>query len=98
MYPTECPIAGQVRKICAIPENCTRTCNNLKETITCQETCTPYGCECPNGMVVNRITKECIKPEKCPLDEGNFYYNHFSGKKYMHAVHLNVISYVLFHM
>ena len=71
MYLTECPIIGQIRKVCATPENCTRTCDHKKESLNCS--CKPYGCECPNGTVVNHITKECVKPENCPLDKGKIY-------------------------
>lgn len=70
MAPTECPISGQIRKRCAIPESCTRTCDNIKRIIPCPRICNINGCECPNGMVVNNITKQCVEPTKCPLADG----------------------------
>ena len=74
MYFIECPIVGQTRKLCATSENCTRTCQNLKGTLEyCNGNCTRFGCECPNGTVVNDITKECVNPKYCPLNEGKFY-------------------------
>lgn len=68
-----CPISGQIRKPCAILESCTRTCDNMLNPISCLQTkiCNSSRCECPNGTVVNDITKQCVKPENCPSVKTN---------------------------
>lgn len=73
MVPTECPISGQIRKPCAILESCTRTCDNIAKVIACPRICNPYGCECPNGMVVNNVTKVCVEADKCPPNKRKLY-------------------------
>ena len=49
---------------CALHPNCTKTCNN--DSIVCTQQCIPYGCECPNGTVVNEEAKECVAITECP--------------------------------
>lgn len=66
VHITDCPVSGQIRKPCALAESCTRTCKNIHKTISCHRICKPYGCQCPNGTVLNNDTKQCVKPDECP--------------------------------
>ena len=66
IYFTDCTIKGQIIKQCASHPNCTKTCNNTDESIACTQQCVPYGCECPDGMVVDEESNECISINECP--------------------------------
>lgn len=63
---TECTIKGQVITECASHPNCTETCNNRNNPVACTQDCIPYGCECPNGTVVDEERNECVAPSGCP--------------------------------
>ena len=65
-YFTDCTIKGQVNKECASHPNCTKTCNNRNNPVACIQACIPYGCECPNGMVVDEERNECVATSECP--------------------------------
>ena len=64
---TDCTIKGQIRKECASHPNCTKTCNNSFEFTPCDQQCVPYGCECPDGKVVDEDRNECIDTIECPI-------------------------------
>lgn len=64
IYFTVCTIKGQVIQECALNPNCTTTCNNTNEA--CVYSCIPYGCQCPNGTVVDEANNECIATSECP--------------------------------
>lgn len=63
---TECTIKGQMMKECASHPSCVKTCNSTYNTTPCAHKCIPYGCECPNGTVVNERRNECVAPRTCP--------------------------------
>ena len=67
IYFAGCTIEGQVINQCALHPNCTKTCNNTNEFLICTQQCIPYGCECPDGMVVDEDKNECVPINECPI-------------------------------
>lgn len=67
-FPIECPVEGQKRIRC-IPDNCTQTCDNKNESIQCPMDCNVFGCQCPQGTVVNTLTNQCVQPDNCPASK-----------------------------
>ena len=61
---TACPIEGQVRRECASHPDCHRTCNTTGP-VACPRVCIVYGCECPNGTVIDEDTNACVTPNEC---------------------------------
>ena len=63
MLIAACPIEGQIRKECASPPSCHRTCNSTGP-IPCPRICI-NGCECPDGQVINENGTKCVTPNEC---------------------------------
>ena len=62
---TVCTIKGQIIKECATHPDCTKTCNSTINPVPCAHKCIPYGCDCPDGMVVNETNNECVVASTC---------------------------------
>ena len=73
IFSTECPIEGQIRRRCAIPENCTQTCDNRDEPMQCSTDCNFTGCYCPEGMVVNTLINRCVVTQGCPPSKSSVH-------------------------
>lgn len=57
-----CPIQGQVRKQCVQCYGKPFTCNSPSHP--CPKICAA-GCECPNGLVLDRKAKRCVPLKLC---------------------------------
>lgn len=65
LYYTDCSIKGQVIGKCASHPDCAKTCKNRTE-VGCIQQCIPYGCECPDGTVIDEQKNECVAESECP--------------------------------
>ena len=55
---------GQIRKECAAPASCHRTCNSTDGGV-CNAICIINGCECPDGTVIDEEKNECVAISEC---------------------------------
>ena len=59
-----CPIDGQIRK--RYPTySCDRYCDDPEDKV-CDLISREYGCECPDGMIINKAMNKCVYPRDCP--------------------------------
>ena len=66
---TACPVKGQIRKDIVRDPHCSSTCESVDGLMQgpCYEQDVRYGCECPDGEVINKDKNECISPKECGM-------------------------------
>ena len=85
-----CPVKGQIRKECASHPSCHRTCDDTNTTV-CPAVCIVYGCECPNGTIIDEKKNECVAPEEC-----KGMYNNQSWRTYINVLSISLHNLLMY--
>ena len=66
---TACPVKGQIRKDVVRDPHCPSTCDTVDGIMMgpCYRQDVRYGCECPDGKVIDEDKNECISPKDCGM-------------------------------